>query len=256
MNFLKWLFGKNKSVSQDNRAIETEVDLEMSVGDKKVSESVKIKTTYDFLERFAVNQDNPDSCDHEPNEDEIKVRIADISPRHMIYLDESVHRYINRMSLKGFNNVVLSKDEWNCACKKGEDSIAYENGLHTATSCNLGGIELEKSGDIRGAIALYEENIAMHSTAIHSYERLMIIYHRLKDYENEKRVIDIAIQVFDAYNINDANLKIKAHPEKKAEILTALRSCTELRGDDGWVIFNPVNVNKWRKRLEKLIAKM
>lgn len=256
MNFLKWLFGKNKSVPQDNQAIETDVNLEMSVGDKKVSESVKIKTTYDFLERFAINQDNPDSCDHEPNENEIKVRIADISPKHMIYLNKSVQRYINRMSLKGFNNVALSKDEWDCACKKVEDSIAYENGLLTATSCNLGGIELEKSGDIQGAIALYEENIAMHSTAIHSYERLMIIYHRLKDYENEKRVIETAIQVFDSYNKANAQRKIEEYPEGKSDILAALDSCTILRGENGWVVFNPVNVNKWRKRLEKLIAKM
>lgn len=128
--------------------------------------------------------------------------------------------------------------------------------LGKVVSNNLQGKEFEKSGNIQSAITLYEENIATLYPALHAYERLMIIYHRLKDYENEKRVIDIAIQVFDAYNINDANLKIESHPERKAEILTALRSCTELRGDDGWVIFNPVNVNKWRKRLEKLIAKM
>lgn len=128
--------------------------------------------------------------------------------------------------------------------------------LGKVVSNNLQGKEFEKSGDIQSAIILYEENIATLYPALHAYERLMIIYHRLKDYENEKRVIDIAIQVFDAYNINDANIKIEAHPERKAEILAALRSCTELRGDDGWVIFNPVNVNKWRKRLEKLIAKI
>lgn len=128
--------------------------------------------------------------------------------------------------------------------------------LGKVVSNNLQGKEFEKSGDIQSAITVYEENIATLYPALHAYERLMIIYHRLKDYENEKRVIDIAIQVFDAYNINDANLRIESHPERKAEILNALRSCTELRGEDGWVIFNPVNVNKWRKRLEKLIAKM
>lgn len=135
--------------------------------------------------------------------------------------------------------------------------ITYNDAaLRKVVSNNLQGKEFEKSGDIQSAITLYEENIATLYPALHAYERLMIIYHRLKDYENEKRVIETAIQVFDSYNKENAQRKIEEYPEGKSDILAALDSCTILRGENGWVVFNPVNVNKWRKRLEKLIAKM
>lgn len=257
MKFLKRLFGKNKpSTAQDNQTFESDVDFNMSVGGNRLTETVEIKTTYDFLEKFALNQDNPDSCDREPNLDEVKVRIADITPKHMVHLGSNISHAINSLSLKGFNNVVLSKTKWNYAREQVEQMIAYERNLQKVASNNLSGKELEKSSDIQGAIALYEENVATLYPAIHAYERLMVLYHRLKDYDNEKRVIEIAIQVFEADNVNNANIRIEQHPEKKNEILSALHSCTELRGDDGWVIFNPVDVNKWKKRLEKLLAKM
>lgn len=65
-------------------------------------------------------------------------------------------------------------------------------------TCELNniGIAQEKSGDIENAIKTYEENVKLKGKATHSYERLMILYRKAKDYKNEIRVIKIAIKVF------------------------------------------------------------
>lgn len=66
------------------------------------------------------------------------------------------------------------------------------------TCCrNNDGIAFEKGGKIEEAIKVYEENIELGFPAMHSYTRLMIIYRRLKDYDNEQRVIRRAIEVYE-----------------------------------------------------------
>ncbi|GGI64707.1 hypothetical protein ACFQOY_13860 [Enterococcus alcedinis] len=62
---------------------------------------------------------------------------------------------------------------------------------------NLKGIDLEKQGDVNGAIALYEENVAARFIGNHPYDRLVIIYKRLKKIDDAKRVLNIAIDVFE-----------------------------------------------------------
>ena len=69
----------------------------------------------------------------------------------------------------------------------------------TASNNNIG-IAFEKQGDIASAIAVYESNLKIGYPATHSYERLTILYHKAGDIENEKRVINIAIQVFTGIN--------------------------------------------------------
>lgn len=57
---------------------------------------------------------------------------------------------------------------------------------------------LEKTGDIEGAIRVYEENIAGDKPypAYHSFNRLMILYRKQKNYKDEMRVIEKAIKTF------------------------------------------------------------
>lgn len=61
---------------------------------------------------------------------------------------------------------------------------------------NNKGKEYEKAGKIKQAIATYEKNIEGDCyPACHSFDRLMILYRKQKDYESEVRVIEKAIKV-------------------------------------------------------------
>ena len=64
-------------------------------------------------------------------------------------------------------------------------------------SRNLLGIQYEKQGDVEKAIDLYEQNIAECFDGNHPYDRLAIIYRRKKLYEEEVRVLEQAIYVFE-----------------------------------------------------------
>ena len=76
-------------------------------------------------------------------------------------------------------------------------------------------MQQEKTGDIDGAIALYEENISDTYPATHSYDRLMVLYRRRKDYYNELRVIESAIEKFTSFNFERYAKDISRWKERK-----------------------------------------
>ncbi|ARI78228.1 SAP domain-containing protein [Halobacillus mangrovi] len=61
---------------------------------------------------------------------------------------------------------------------------------------NLNGIELEKEGNVDDAISLYELNIAERFEGNHPYDSLASIYRERKQYDEEIRVLERAIEVF------------------------------------------------------------
>jgi tetratricopeptide (TPR) repeat protein len=130
--------------------------------------------------------------------------------------------------------------------------------LENIASSNNSGIDLEKKGDIDGAIEIYEQNIKARGAATHAYDRLMILYRKRMDYLNEGRVIKIAIEVFSKENeirLQKALVKAKSESKKK-EILNAFEKFERVLGDDGWWIYNPYLVNKYKSRLEKVNSLM
>jgi len=62
---------------------------------------------------------------------------------------------------------------------------------------NLKGIRLEKSGRSDEAILLYEKNVNEHFIGNHPYDRLAIIYRKRKQYDDETRILQIAILVYE-----------------------------------------------------------
>lgn len=68
--------------------------------------------------------------------------------------------------------------------------------LYECAERNNVGIELESKGKFDEAIKVYEENVANGCSATHSFDRLMVLYRKAKDYKNEIRVIKRAIRVF------------------------------------------------------------
>lgn len=70
-----------------------------------------------------------------------------------------------------------------------EENLAVER--------NLRGRELEKQGDITGAIELYELNIVSDFEGDFPYDRLRVIYSKQRRYSDVIRVLEKAIDIFD-----------------------------------------------------------
>ncbi|WP_337968926.1 hypothetical protein [uncultured Flavobacterium sp.] len=68
---------------------------------------------------------------------------------------------------------------------------------------NLKGAEFEKTGNLEKAIELYEENVKESFKGNHPYDRLATIYKNENDIENEIRVLEKAIIVYEEITIED-----------------------------------------------------
>ena len=79
---------------------------------------------------------------------------------------------------------------------------------------NINGIKYEKEGKVDLAIKLYEKNIAENFEGNHPYDRLAIIYRKRKDYQNEVRVLNKAIDVFSNLLFTSPRSDIKPKLEK------------------------------------------
>lgn len=79
---------------------------------------------------------------------------------------------------------------------------------------NIKGIKYEKEGKVDLAIKLYEKNIAENFEGNHPYDRLAIIYRKKKDYQNEVRVLNKAIDVFSNLLFTSPRSDIKPKLEK------------------------------------------
>ncbi|RZJ54566.1 MAG: hypothetical protein EOO44_04495 [Flavobacterium sp.] len=68
---------------------------------------------------------------------------------------------------------------------------------------NLKGAEFEKTGNLEKAIELYEKNVEESFKGNHPYDRLATIYKNQNDIENEIRVLEKAIVVYEEITIED-----------------------------------------------------
>lgn len=89
-----------------------------------------------------------------------------------------------------------------------ESGLGEDNIFNKQSERNLKGEELEKQGDIKGAAMLYEQNLKEGFPGTHPYDRLGILYEKEKNYEEEIRVINRAIEVFDDLYLN-CDIEIK-----------------------------------------------
>jgi tetratricopeptide (TPR) repeat protein len=76
----------------------------------------------------------------------------------------------------------------------------FNEKLYRTAARNNKGIALEKDGNIESAMKIYEENIKDGYPAIHSFQRLMIIYRKLKRYSDEVRVIEVGMSILSKKN--------------------------------------------------------
>ena len=93
---------------------------------------------------------------------------------------------------EGKKYIVVNKKKWQKAIDEMAERLAREQGLALCAALNNEGIELEKKGKEEEAIKVYERNISLRMPATHSYDRLLVIYRKRKDYDNELRVAKLA----------------------------------------------------------------
>lgn len=113
------------------------------------------------------------------------------------------------------------------------------------------GIDLEKEGMINEAIAVYEKAIIPQLPATHPYDRLMILYRKKKDYDNEIRIIKIAISVFMKENERRAGRAIEDDSSLYNQVMQALETNENIRYEDGKWAFVQYDVMEYITRLEK-----
>lgn len=107
--------------------------------------------------------------------------------------------------------------------------------------------EAEAEEDFEQAAKLYKEEIKQHPLNTYSYDRLMIIYRKLKKYKDEMQVVDKGIKAFENYFKKKSD-KLTSKHKKLMTLSKALIKSTGL-GDRNHEYF-PEPLNKWRKRKE------
>lgn len=107
--------------------------------------------------------------------------------------------------------------------------------------------EYEQNGELEKAALVYEKVIRESKLNQDAYDRLMIIYRKLKEYSKEAAVIKKAIHAFEDLYDHDARKK----PDKKVAALSkALNKMTGLADKKGQSLYDPEPLGKWKKRMK------
>ncbi|MDR2888094.1 MAG: hypothetical protein LBV26_08895, partial [Bacteroidales bacterium] len=194
-----------------------EFELKTPFNGQEFVHKLPINTTAEKLEedykRNQANKANPNSCEREPNEDEIKFPRKDIDGKYFPVIFDIIRRKNYSAISNGYNNIIISKKEFEELESRLNEHNKHNAILNKTVELNNKGIQLEKDGDIDNAIQVYEENILLGYPAMHSYERLMVLDRKSNDIQNEKRVIEIVIKVFSNANQQRAKQAIDNNPE-------------------------------------------
>ncbi len=105
--------------------------------------------------------------------------------------------------------------------------------------------EAEAAQELEHAVELYEQAIKEDAINEYSYDRVMIIYRKLKKYKDELRIINAGIKAFESlYKTNSKHSKSR----KILEISNALLKSTGLADKKGNHLYDPEPIGKWKKR--------
>lgn len=165
--------------------------------------------------------------------------------REVLCQDENeLEHKLNHLSESQFSNL-FQKEEGVA------EELYQEEALNESTRLIKLGIDLEKEGMVNEAISVYEKAIIPQLPATHPYNRLMILYRKKKDYENEIRVIKIAISVFMKENEHRVGRVIEDDSSLYNQVMQALETNESIRYEDGKWAFVQYDVMEYITRLEK-----
>ena len=126
----------------------------------------------------------------------MKLRIKDVLDKcNWAAIPTDLFIEIQKAKLVGQEVIEISDSVLLSICKK---SILIERKNEAMRKCvelNNYGIEQERNGDICAAIKAYEENTDSSYIICVPFDRLMVLYRKLKDYDNEIRIINKAIDI-------------------------------------------------------------
>jgi len=113
----------------------------------------------------------------------------------------------------------------------------------------------ELDGELEKAIKLYEQNIREDYAEEFAFERLMIIYRKQKEYEDELRVINRGIELFEQNIEEHLKHSLARHVDgKKLEQLShAILKTSGLKKEE---LHFPDPIDKWIKRKEIVEKKL
>ena len=168
-----------------------------------------------------------------------------IKAREVLCKDEGELEYrLNHLEKSRFETLKQKQE-------KEFKEIAQQEVLNENSRLIKLGIDLEKEGMINEAIAVYEKAIIPQLPATHPYDRLMILYRKKRDYDNEIRIIKIAISVFMKENERRAGRAIEDDSSLYNQVMQALETNENIRYEDGKWAFVQYDVMEYITRLEK-----
>lgn len=168
-----------------------------------------------------------------------------IKAREVLCKDEGELEYrLNHLEKSRFETLKQKQE-------KEFKEIAQQEVLNENSRLIKLGIDLEKEGMINEAIAVYEKAIIPQLPATHPYDRLMILYRKKKDYDNEIRIVKIAISVFMKENERRAGRAIEDDSSLYNQVTQALETNENIRYEDGKWAFVQYDVMEYITRLEK-----
>jgi tetratricopeptide (TPR) repeat protein len=256
------------------------------------------KEIVQWYEKLLRNESNPNSCEKEPNENEIKLPVKDFDVKYRYGLmandydgnkneigDKIGIDHLNAKCDK-YNYFVISKSDFDYIVKKQNEYIERQKKTQKIGRIFQSGHSFEKEKKIDEAIKCYEKIIALDYKQIHSYYRLLVLYRKNKDYENEKRICILIIDIHSKENekrlqrslSNEENKGledriINAHNKNEPLFIEGRKwRKFEMEGANGRILFsdyqqpgfssvpsciyNPYEVSKYKDRLEKINKKI
>ncbi len=134
------------------------------------------------------------------------------------------------------------------------DREVYDTAMAAASNNILSSVEIfdkakeaESEGNLEDAAALYERLVKENNSDEFVFDRLMIIYRKLKLYKDELRIINKGIKVFE-----DIHKKPVARKSEKQQRLTTLSNAfmksAGLKDKKGNLVYIPEPLSRWMKR--------
>lgn len=212
MSFFSF-FKKKKHKSIENKTIETDNATITVSSDGKINGIIRVNTNFgnfempintnaQKIEEKRKRMEDPNSCERQPNENEIVLPISrdyENSIIHRAFGWEKYEEYSKkhfRNILERYNNMIMLKSDYEEMLKYVEEKEAKEKLHWQLRSTYNKGRECERSGDYLGAEKFYYECFELDPKFYESFDRLIIMYRKNKEYSKEETILRIAINEY------------------------------------------------------------